>query len=284
MYKKIFIIAVLLFIFPLSAYCEGGNPLEGLKIIPYYTTVPIPPTTRQIQQEKTQMMGNEFTITIYASELSFKEIAQFYRERLGREGWEDMANNEKLKNLGKTDFFTQTLIFKKADEMINIQNLPSADPQETRFSLGRGNIQSLRAGEPEVSKVEFKDIPAYPNATAAPLSSMRTSTKEQTGYMTSDSVEMVMQFYRDKLSISGWQIESELPLNDFSGAQSLENCPGCEKLPSATMAKIQGSSMKMVAFNITKQGKSCYLGATEMSIPGGGSSDAKTIISISCNK
>jgi hypothetical protein len=193
-----------------------------------------------------------------------------------------MATNEKLKDLVKNNFFAQALIFKKENEMLNIQNLPSADPQETRFSLSRGNIQTLKTGEPQISEVEFRDIPLYPNAELAPLSSMRTPTKEQLGYTTSDSVEKVMQFYREKLLLSGWVIENELPLSEYSGAQDLANCPECQKLSPETLTKIQGSSMRMAALNATRQGKSCYIGATEMSLPD--SSAEKTVISISCSR
>lgn len=271
MHKKLLIITAIAanLIVLLPAYCAWED-----------TMVPLPPGAREIKQEKTQMVGNEFTITIYASELPFAEIARFYRERMAREGWEDILSDEKIKASLQPGFSSQALIFKKDNRMINIQNLPSGNPQETTFSLCRGNSQALGTGEPQVSEVEFKDIPVYPNAIAAPLSSMRTATREQLGYTTSDSAEAVMQFYREKLPFSGWVIQNELPLNEYAGTQA--DCPACAELPAETIAKIKNSSMKMAALNATRQGKSCYIGATEMSLPEG--QGQKTIISISCGR
>lgn len=266
-----FIVLLFNFAFLFQAHCQWGDTAEGFKAVPYYF-VPLPPLTSEIKSEKAQMAGTELTITLYSSELSFKEIVKFYRERMTRDGWEELSPH----SIG------QGMIFKKSGEMVNIQNLPAQDPKKIVFSLSRGNIQSLETtGESSLSEVEFKDIPVYPNATSVPFSSIRTSVKEQMGYTTTDSVEKVMQFYREKLPAYGWKIENEMPLNEYN-AQNMEDCPNCEKLPAESLAKFKDSSMKMAALNATKQGKSCYVGCTQVQLPN--QAEQQAIIFISCSR
>ncbi len=271
MNKKLLIVVALLFIMPLFVYAGWQESVEGLKATPYYM-IPLPPATLEVMQEKTQILGNEFNLTLYATQSSFEEITQFYRERLGREGWEEVVNAS----------LPQALIFKKADEVINLQNIPSANAQETMFSLGRGNIQSIKSGESQFAEIEFKDLPVYPRAAPIPLGSMRTAAKEQLGYTTLDSPEAVMQFYREKLPLFGWEIANEMPLEQYNSPDKLDNCPECQKLPAEALANVKGGSMRMAAFNITKQGRSCHIGAAEIALPN--NSGTETVISINCSK
>jgi len=271
MYKKLSAIIVLLFILPFFAYAGWQESVEGLKATPYYM-IPLPPLTREVKQEKTQILGNEFNLTLYTTQSSFDEVTKFYRERLSREGWEEVSNAS----------LPQALIFRKDDELINLQNIPSANARETMYSLGRGNIQSIKSGESQLAEIEFRDLPVYPRAAPIPLGSMRTATKEQIGYTTLDSPERVMQFYREKLPLFGWDIVNEMPLEQYNGTDKLDNCPECQKLPPEALADVKSSSMRIAAFNITKQGKSCHIGAAEIALPG--NSGIETIISINCSK
>lgn len=232
---------------------------------------PVPVLTQQLRQETNRIMGNDFAITIYSSELPFAEIAKFYQERLSRDGWESIAAGS----------FPEGLIFKREDEMLNIQRLPAENPQETVFSLSRGKVGPFTGEMPQAEEKEFQDLPVYPNAKSAPLSSLQSASGDLIGYTTADSPEEVLEFYRQQLPQYGWQIENEMPLTDY-GMDGTGVCPGCEKLSPEISKKIQGSVLIIGALQARKAGKNCNIGATETLMQG--SAEKETIISIKCNR
>jgi len=276
--KRILFYALIIFLFNAvflpQAYCARSgdtNTVEAFKPAPY-NFVPVPPLANEIKSEKVQMAGTEMIIILYSSESPFREIAKFYRERMPREGWEEVSPG----------LVGDSLIFKKTEEMVNIKNLPSFNPKETVFSLSKGRIPSAEeVAESGGSNIEFKDIPLYPNATDIPFSSMRTPGKEQTGYSTTDSVEKVLRFYSEKLPAYGWTIESQMPLNDYKGGD-LRNCPDCQKLPKEALDRYKSSSVKMAALNISKDGKLCFISCTQ--VQQSNQVEQNTLISISCNR
>ena len=266
----VLIIVVLSFVFTINAYCQG---------------VKVPSSAKEVRKQKMQLMGNEFTTTIYSSKLSFKQIADFYSKSLPEDGWQDLFSGKENKEHIGSNTPPSQLVFKKGDEMITISYLPTSTlVGETRFSLSQGKMSfSESAGEqkPATKTTEASDIPVYPNATSAPFSFDYPGNKPLS-YTTSDNVEEVLQFYRNKMLLHRWILEEEVfPIQQETSPQDLEKIPQYEQLsPSAIeqMEQMGSFSMKRGHLLFKKNKRSCMVGVAEMSTPD--SSEIKTIISI----
>jgi len=268
------IIAALSFIILPGHYSWGQEPFKGLKVIP------VPSSTKEVRKQKMQLMGSDFTTTIYASKLSFKQVADFYSKRLAKDSWQDLFSDKNIKKHVDSSVFPNQLIFKKGDEMITITYLPTSTlAGETRFSLSQGKIsfpQEPEEQEPTVEAMEAIDIPVYPNAKPISFSS---SGNKPLGYTTSDSAEEVLQFYRNKMSLYRWTLEEEmLPVQQEINPQDLEKIPQYGQLPPAAIERIKSLSIKMGHLVFKKGKKTCMVGVTEMSGPD--FSENKSVISI----
>jgi len=261
------IIAVLSFVFSPSAYCQG---------------VGVPSFTKEVRKQKMQLIGSDFTTTIYTSKLSFKQIADFYSKRLTKDGWQDLFSDKNIKKHIDSGVFSNQLIFKKGDEMITITYLPTSTiAKETRFSLSQGKISFPEEAEeqkPAVEAMETIDIPVYPNAEPVPFS-FGSSGNKPLGYTTSDSAKEVLQFYRNKMPLHWWILEEEmLPTQQEINLQDLEKILQYGQLPPAAIERIRSLSIKMGHLAFKKGKKTCMIGVAEMSAPE--SSEIKSVISI----
>ena len=273
------IIVTLSFIILPGHYSWGQEAFKGLKVIS------VPSSTKEVRKQKMQLMGSDFTTTIYASKLSFKQIADFYSKRLTKDGWQDLFSDKNIKKHIGSGALSNQLIFKKGDEMITITYLPTSTiAKETRFSLSRGKISFPEEAEeqkPAVEAMEAIDIPVYPNA--EPVSfSFGSSGNKPLGYTTSDSAEEVLQFYRNKMPLHWWILEEEmLPTQQEINPQDLEKIPQYGQLPPAAIERIKSLSTKMGHLAFKKGKRTCMVGVTELSGPD--SSENMTVISIVYN-
>lgn len=268
------IIVVLSFIILPGHYSWGQEAFKGLKVIP------VPSSTKEVRKQKMQLMGSDFTTTIYASKLSFKQIADFYSKHLTKDGWQDLFSDKNIKKHIGSGALSKQLIFKKDEEMITITYLPTSTlAGETRFSLSQGKMsfpEEAKEQEPTVEAMEAIDIPVYPNA--VPFSFGSPGDKPL-GYTTSDSAEEVLQFYRNKMSLYRWTLEEEVfPTQQESNPQDLEKIPQYGQLSPAAIERIRSLSIKMGHLVFKKGKRACMIGVTEMSGPD--SSENKTVISI----
>lgn len=271
MKRAIVLIAVVLsFVFSPDAYCQGIG-------------IGVPSSTKEVRKQKMQIMGSDFTTTIYTSKLSFKQIADFYSRRLTKDGWQDLFSDKNIKKHIGSGALPNQLIFKKGDEMITISYLPTSTlAGETRFSLGQGKMsfsESAEEEKPAVKATEAIDIPVYPNATPF---SFGSSDSKPLGYTTSDSAEKVLQFYRNKMLLHRWVLEEEVPPTQQEiDPQDLEKIPQYGQLPPSAIERVGSLSIKMGYLSFKKGKRVCMIGVTEMSGPN--SSENKTVISIVYN-
>jgi len=279
--KKIIvlIIAVLSFVFSPSAYCREQKAFKGVK---FTKAIPAPSLTKKVRTQKMQLMNNDFTTTIYSSKLSFKQVADFYSKRLTKNGWQNLFLDKNIKKHIGPAVFSNQMVFKKDDEVVTITYLPtSAVAGETRFSLGRGKISFSESAEEQKSTAKAtkaSDVLVYPNAELVSFS-FDSSGNKPLGYTTSDSVEEVFQFYRDKMLFHGWVLEGEVfPTQQEINPQDLEKIPQYGQLPSAVIEQIGNVSIKMGYSEFKKGKRACMIGVVEMSSPD--SSENKTLISI----
>jgi len=275
----VLIIVVLSFVFSPSAYCRGQEAFKGVK---FTKATPLPSFTKEVRKQKMQMVDSDFTTTIYASKLSFKQIADFYSKRLTKDGWQDLFSDKNIKKHIGSSVFPSQLIFKKDDEMITITYLPTSTlAGETRFSYARGKIsfsQEPKEQEPAVEAMEAIDIPVYPNAEPVSLS-FGSSGSEPLAYTTSDSAEEVLQFYRNKMLTYRWILEEEMPPTQQEiNPQDLEKIPQYGQLPPEATERIRNFSIKMGYLAFKKGKRACMVGVTEMSAPD--SSENESVISI----
>jgi len=275
----VLIIVVSSFIFSPNAYCRAQEAFKGVKLA---KAIPLPSSTKEVRKQKMQLIGSDFTTTIYASKLSFKQIADFYSKRLTKDGWQDLFLDKNIKKYIDSVVLPNQLIFKKDSEMITITYLPTSTlAGETRYSLGRGKVSFSESAEEQkltAETIEASDIPVYPNAEPVSISFGSFGNKPL-GYTTSDNAEEVLQFYRNKMPLHWWTLEEEAsPTQQEINPQDLEKIPQYGQLSPAIIEQIRSFSIKMGHLEFKKGKRACMIGVTEMS--GSDSSENKTIISI----
>lgn len=267
------IIFSLCLLLPGISFCQGDEILEGLQGM---QIIPVPAGAEEIRKETSQIMGNDCLITIYETPLSFKEVAKFYRQRLGADDWQDITQDKKFLQNFRMNPFSDTLIFIKGDNLVNVQNLTMAGGAKRVFSVGQTKADySAEAQEQQKLEVQHdaqtKDIPIYPNATLDNLSTYANALGQQWGYVTSDSAESVLNFYRQNMPAKGWKIEQEMPATaEQTGEhinQEFRDCPKCKQILSQfkpdTKTKLLNSTVKMGSIQFRKDGQFCIIAATE---------------------
>lgn len=282
--KKIAMMIIVMLSLLLAGVVYAEEVDQILKGLEQSYIVPVPAYAEEVNKETSQIMGSNCLITIYDTTLPFAEIAKFYRQRLGADGWQDISQDKNVMQSVKVDLFSDMLIFKKGDDVVNIQNLSIGG--KTSFSVGRGRLAfSPEIQESQKLKVEnyaqTKDIPVYPHASLDTLSTFNTSLGEQWGYMTSDSAETVLDFYRQNMLAKGWKIEREMPIAEQAyNPKDLENCPKCRKLQpqldANTQTQLLNTSVKLGSLQFRKDGQVCTIAATEILSPG----NNNTIVSV----
>jgi len=276
--KRIVVLITIVLSFTIlpSPYSWGQEAFEGLKVIP------APPSTTEVRKQKMQLMGNNFDTTIYASKLSFKKVADFYNKSLTNNEWQNLFSAKDIKSYMGSNIPSNQLIFRKGEEMITISYLPtSALAGETRFSLSRGKMSFPENKEEQESAAEIMgaiDIPVYPNAKPIPFS-FDFSGNTPVGYVTSDSGEAILQFYRNEMLLHRWELDEEMPLSlQEINSQNLEKISQYKQLPPLTIEQMKNFSMKMGYLAFKKGRRTCMVGVTEILDPD--FSESKTIISI----
>jgi hypothetical protein len=276
MSRKITLMAVILSFITLSAYyVRGEEVFKGSAIIP------IPSATRELRTEKTQFGNSDLNTTIYASQLSFKKITDFYRRNLTKNGWQDLLSGRDLKGRISPLLSLKQLIFKRDEEILTVTYLPtSARAGETRFSISRSKMPSFKEETQETAAKTMAtiDIPAYPNSQPV-VFSFGPSANKPLGYTTSDSAEEVFNFYRDKMPLHWWTLEKETPISQEEiNARDLEKNPQYKRLSSRTMEELKNLSLKTGYLAFKKKDKTCIIGIVEAL--GQDSGEDNTFISI----
>lgn len=254
------IIFVLSLVYPLIAYCAW---------------LPVPSSTQELRRDRQELMGNDIIVTIYQSDLSFDEIAEFYKERLGASGWQEITADKTITKDLSRGAFSKLSIFQKDDNMITISYLPTSEiVGKTRYSLTQGKFSFPEdAGEKEKIKLEeygnTKGIPAYPNATLVPFASAKTFSGRQWAYNTSDTPESVLGFYREKMSAYGWELDQQIPITkDSYNPQDLEKVPQYKELKaelsSSMQNRLSNTSMRLGSLKFRKNNEVCIIAVTEI--------------------
>ena len=272
-----FLVIVLFFSFVFSypGHCDWKDALgKGAQ------SVPKPPSAKKVRTEEMKVTGLSFPVNIYSSKDSFAEISRFYRQELARRGWEDLLAKQNLMGSG-TSGLAKMIIFVKDDEMITVQELPpSGASTDTYFSTSRGKSSFSTDGQER--KPLPKDVPAYPNASELSFY-VEFSGSGPLGYITGDSVESVLDFYRASMPTYNWVLEGDMPIQERSSSpQDFEALPNYNQIFPQETGQFQDFSMKMGSLRFKKDKKRCTISAAEM--PGFDSGVAETTISIDYNE
>ena len=273
-----FLIIALIFSFIFSgvAYCEQKDSFGfGSQ------TVPKPPSARKVRTEDMKTMGLSFPVTIYSSKESFVEISRFYRQKLTGRGWRDLLAEQNLMSGVGSSSFSKMLIFLKDDDMITVQELPASGAStDTYFSASRGKNSFSNADQ--VRKPLPRDVPIYPNSRELSFY-IEFAESGPLGYVTVDSVESVLDFYRVSMPTYSWVLEGDMPIQEKSSSvQDLEAIPNYNQIFPQEAGQSQDFSMKMGSLRFKKDKKRCTISAAEM--PGFNSLAAETTISIEYNE
>lgn len=201
-------------------------------------SIPLPPQTEQVKQEVRKISGSEMEFTYYITSQSPQEIKKFYLNKLALLDWQENSPLKSLEqvpdvkldaNLSKA--LEQTLMFTKEDVTLVITILPegASSDNKTHFSISKGKIDfSLSPSvdtiaPPELLAQPSKDVaPEYPGASLLSLSETANSLKAT--YFSSDGIEAIAAFYKDKMPAYGWVLAEEKPARKINA-----DCPSCAK-------------------------------------------------------
>jgi hypothetical protein len=176
--------------------------------------LPVPAKTKAVREETRLIGAEEYLFTYFTSELTLSDLKVFYRSRLPASGWtesEPSPGMEKVKQ--------ETLFFKKGDEEIAFNFTPSVDGGKARFILCQKAASSFKEGEksaiPELLTRPKKEVvPVYPQAKL--VSNMEREGSARLTYCSTDKIEAIAQYYRNKLPALGFSLVGEDPLQEIA--------------------------------------------------------------------
>lgn len=185
--------------------------------------LPVPARTQKVKEEVRLIGAEEYLFTYYASELGLAELKNFYRASLHASGWvaaEPGTEPEKPKQ--------EILFFKKDYKEIMISFVPTvawaADGKKTKFILCQKDAPGFQEGEKSVipellSKPKKEAMPVYPKAKL--VSDIGRKGTARLTYCSTDKIEAIAQYYRNKLPSLGWSLIGEDPLQEISAGKVL---------------------------------------------------------------
>lgn len=176
--------------------------------------LPVPEKTKAVKEETRIIGQEEYLFTYYTSGLGLADLKVFYRLRLPASGWIEAepgpgADNAKQENL----------FFKKGDGEISINFTPSANGIKTGFILCQKAASLIKEGEksaiPELlTRPKKEAVPPYPKAKL--VSEIGRDAGARLTYCSTDKIEAIARYYRNKLPALGWSLLSEDPLQEIA--------------------------------------------------------------------
>ncbi len=251
--------------------------------------IPSPPYTGKVRSERTKLMGGDFVLTIYNSDLPFENITKFYKDNLEKSGWQEVSFQGKDGQAVTLRALTsyRMMTFYRDDRMISIQYLPvSSTSDKVSFSVAEGKVPFLENGRftslPESKEPLPEDFPLYPGSKILPGMPNVTSLGRQWAVTTSAGVLEVIDFYKANMPSQGWELQDESPLESHEISEEdlsiYENCPNCGNISSDIKDKIRGSTSQMAALRYKKGKRVCMIAVIETGPPSKGKT---TLISVS---
>lgn len=191
-------------------------------------TYPIP-NDAILKFEKSILVGpTSGFLRSYSTMLNKEQILGFFRKELLKAGW--------------TETLKRGLAFTKDDKIISVLVLdgkPRPTDKKTYFSV----VVSTKITD-EMMQASAKDkpdklnfMPTYPNAKQAVL--WDNANGVMGSYTTEDPINVVVDFYKNKMPAYGWILFMENPI------AKKEECKDClKKLKSTQGSKIDASQIK----------------------------------------
>lgn len=188
--------------------------------------LPLPPNTQLTKKEARKLAGAEFAFSYYSSQEEVGQLINFYRANLPALGWKEknILNDlgpaaSQQGGAGLEKFLAQALMFEKGSDLLTVNFMPieKAGSREVYYSLAQGALD-LQAEKPPIDldtipelldKPKKEVIPPYPGAALVTLS--EDSGYLKATYTSKDSINSVIEFYRQNGSDYGWSLVEEEP-------------------------------------------------------------------------
>ena len=147
--------------------------------------------------------GNERKMVSYETKASKEQLFDYYLKQMAYQGYSLFMNAE------------QNLVFNKANELVVILVLPSRDGK-TQFMITTASMDSASnlASSNKGSCEPIPSVPIYPGASCMQSMRLKSGGAKSVAYSTNDAVNVVFNFYREKMPNYSWSLEKELNLGD----------------------------------------------------------------------
>lgn len=198
--------------------------------------LPLPIGSQEEQVTQKSDTGSLFTMTFYSVMQDTGAVKDFYRRRMPQQGWQEI-DPAGVPGLDQMRALMQDcVIFGKGNDLAAVIISPSTSNDGiTHFAVGTNKAAAAAATDentpPQLVAKDNEDlVPVYPRATLT--ASSKSGNSKQLTYQTSDSLEEVIDFYKEQMPGEGWVLGQEEPLQevtfDNSDPDSLANlCPNC---------------------------------------------------------
>lgn len=251
--------------------------------------LPFPSDAENIYGPAVKTRRSVGSLIVYKTSLNKKQLIKFYAKELAKRGWEskrdtasdvvkrlDVPVKNKVvmgREVNVNELLKNIIYFHRNDKTLMLTVLPKGLRQRgTFFSLSyiRKDFDKSTAFSEDIKLPD--SIPIYPDA--QPLSSLGSTYL----YSSTDGIESVTSFYRERMLAYGWDLVDETPLEQrkievpASLSQKGSFCPDCpdtSSLPPEVTAELaKGVYMLKAELNFTKgKREKCKIYITKLDNP-----------------
>ncbi|MBL7081305.1 MAG: hypothetical protein ISS44_01890 [Candidatus Omnitrophica bacterium] len=197
--------------------------------------IPVFPQAERIKEEETLVNNIPAQISIYSTVVPPEEVIEFYKTKLTNFGWSLVKEtNQQGINL---------IVFSKKDKFVNITvqdilgknfitttqgKAPEELPEEAsscpdcQKGLKTFEGQGIGVLEEDTPGQDLEFVPRYPGSIRANVTERKNGKKVTLSYYSQDSVEDVINFYRQNMGYYHWVLENELDLTNLPESLSTQ--------------------------------------------------------------
>ncbi len=166
--------------------------------------LPLPPETVKEKGQQRSFNNTQYLGEIYRSRLTEKELASFYKDTLGQEGFTLISEE-----ITSADFLQFVNLTSKDHVFILIESALEGQIQ-LNITSWQGDVSFFDVTAKNTGDSPGKDlagIPRYPGSVR--LASFQISDVKNVSYRTPANKEDIISFYEEKIPSYGWRVVPE---------------------------------------------------------------------------
>ncbi len=245
--------------------------------------IPLPPGSRALEIPLPKVGNSSADTVYYKTVLDTRKLISFYTKELSRRGWENKENaleaikkinvpfDKQYKGVDVEGLLKNMIYFYKNEQTLMLMIIPPRGRHtETIFTLSYIGGAFFNQGSSQSQSSELpSSIPIYPQAEF-----MSRVLKTRIYTIGNKGINEVINFYKQKMPVSGWILQNETPITeeiiDTSSAFDNEsNCKTCPKPKTISLQVINElkkgiSILKSELYFTNGMGEKCKLQFSKM--------------------